>query len=240
MPERVCQRPGCGRPIPPGKRRDARWCSRSCESKAQRTARRRQSFEAANPGAAELLRAESQGFPELHESAGEPDHWADLEAGPAEPDDGYGDYHDLGVYEDQDDGIHAGGYRAPDPWQERNEAFSEQMALTEAVRQIEDHYRELARPFIDQLRRNPGVRPPGLVRLEQECADKISALEKKHQRVQALEGAGRRAPQRVATAHERAVGQAAARAFAMDLGRGRSLRADPEPAGRDIHQVWSW
>lgn len=38
MPDRTCQRPGCGKPIPSRKRRDARWCSRSCENKARRAA----------------------------------------------------------------------------------------------------------------------------------------------------------------------------------------------------------
>ena len=44
VPERTCQRAGCGRPIPSVKRRDARWCSRSCESKARRAALRQAAF----------------------------------------------------------------------------------------------------------------------------------------------------------------------------------------------------
>jgi hypothetical protein len=43
--ERTCQRPGCDRAIPLRKRKDARWCSRSCEAKAQRAAMRRAAFE---------------------------------------------------------------------------------------------------------------------------------------------------------------------------------------------------
>ena len=149
----------------------------------------------------------------------------------------FSDYHDL---IGQDDGIHAGSHRMPDPWEARNAAFNEQAKVMAVIEQIEDHYRERAWPFIDQLRRNPGVRPPGLVRLEQECADKISTLEKTHQRAQALERAARAAPQRQVTAHERAAGQAASHAFARDLGHGRFLRADPEPAGRDVHHLANW
>jgi len=105
MPERICQRPGCGRPIPSRKRQDARWCSRSCESKARRPAKRKADFEAANPGAAELLGAEDRSLAELHERATAPAHWADLEA--RRVDDGlaeFSDRYDVGVYEDQDDG----------------------------------------------------------------------------------------------------------------------------------------
>lgn len=72
MPERTCQRAGCGRPIPSRKRQDARWCSRSCESKARRAASRKARFEAANSDAAELLRAEAQTLAELHDKAGPP------------------------------------------------------------------------------------------------------------------------------------------------------------------------
>jgi len=77
MPERTCQRPGCGRAIPSRKRQDARWCSRSCESKARRAARRKADFEAANPDTAELLRAEDQSLADLYGNAGPPRDWRD-------------------------------------------------------------------------------------------------------------------------------------------------------------------
>ena len=69
MPERLCQRPGCGNAIPSHKRRDARWCSRRCESKARRAAARKARFEVANPGSAELLGAENQSLAELYDHA---------------------------------------------------------------------------------------------------------------------------------------------------------------------------
>jgi hypothetical protein len=80
MPERVCQRPGCGNPIRSSRRRDARWCSRSCEGKARRSAARRADFEAEHPGSAELLAVEDRSLAELHERARPPRPWADLEA----------------------------------------------------------------------------------------------------------------------------------------------------------------
>jgi hypothetical protein len=76
MPERTCQRPGCGRAIPSRKRRDARWCSRSCESKARRSAMRKAAFVAANPDAAELLGAEDQSLVDLYERVRDDEHEA--------------------------------------------------------------------------------------------------------------------------------------------------------------------
>ena len=40
MSEGACQRPGCDNLIPSRKRRDARWCSRRCEGRATRAAKR--------------------------------------------------------------------------------------------------------------------------------------------------------------------------------------------------------
>jgi hypothetical protein len=119
-------------------------------------------------------------------------------------------------------------------------AWSDSYRVHTAVGKIEEHYRELARPLLAQQARNPGVRLRELVALEQECADKIDAILRAHERAQALERAARRQPQQVASAHERAIEAAAARSFARDLGKGRHLRAEPEPAGRDVRSAWSW
>lgn len=228
-PVRRCEH--CGEPLLT-QRRGAKWCSREHKELA-REARKRASDRVAR------LR-KNHPFADAARF-GEPDHWADMEAGRIDPElQEFSDFNNVSVYEDQDDGIHAVDHRAPDPWEERNAAFNEQTRLTAAIERIEAEYSERARPYIDQLRHNPGVRPTGPVRLEQECADKIAALEKPHQLAQALEWSAQSAPQRQVTAHERAVEQAAARAFGMDLGRGRFLRADPEPAGRDVHQKWIW
>lgn len=45
MPDRICQRPGCGRAIPSNKRKDARWCSRKCEGRARRAAEKKAAYE---------------------------------------------------------------------------------------------------------------------------------------------------------------------------------------------------
>jgi hypothetical protein len=119
-------------------------------------------------------------------------------------------------------------------------AWSDSYRVHSAVEKIEEHYRELARPLLAQQARNPGVRLPALVKLELECEEKVNEILRAHERAQALERAARRQPQQVATAHVRQLEQAAATAFARDLGRGRYLRAEPEPAGRDVRSTWIW
>jgi hypothetical protein len=211
----------CGEPLI-SQRRRAKYCSREHKELA-REARKRASgrltrLHGNHPFADASLA-------ELHEHASAPQHWA--EAGPVDGDlPEFSDYHDVGVYEDQDD--------------EDGQSWNVAYRVQQAVQQIEGEYRELARPLLAQQKRNPGVRLPALVQIEAECEQKINALLRKHQRAQALERAARLAPQRVATAHERELEQAAARAFAQDLGRGRFLRADPEPAGRDVYSAWLW
>jgi len=221
MPERTCQRPGCGRPIPSRKRQDARWCSRACESKARRAAGRKAGFIAANPGAGELLHAEAQTLVSLHGNARAPRPWADIEAGRADPDED-----DATVRErdhqgyDEDAGIHAGGQLAPDPRRRRNEAFAGQLALMDAIERVHTDFDRRARPFIEQQRRNPGVVRPELAALLRERDSKIGEMTRAQQLAQALERAARDQPQRAATAHERHLEEAASRAFAMDLGTG--------------------
>lgn len=120
MSERYCQRPGCGRPIPSLKRRDARWCSRSCEGKARRAARRKADFEAAHGVVAELLPVEDRSLAELHQNATPPQHRADIEAGHA--DDDLAEFSDE-YDEDQDDdevpewsGLDSVHYAPRDTW----------------------------------------------------------------------------------------------------------------------------
>jgi hypothetical protein len=227
VPDRPCQRPGCGRHIPAYKRRHARWCSRSCENKARRTAARLDVALEDYGGPGELLPEEHHSLAELHERAAPPQHWADIKAGHVDDDLlEFSDYHDVGVHEDQDD--------------ENGQSWNDAYRVEQAVQQIEGKYRELARPLLAQQKRNPGVRLPALVQLEAECEQTINAILRRHQRAQAFERAARLAPQRVATAHERQVEQAAARAFALDLGRGRFLGADPEPAGRATADIAIW
>lgn len=138
MPERTCQRPGCGRAIPSRKRKDARWCSRSCESKARRAAARKVRFEAANPGAAELLGAEDRSLIDLYERARD-------------------DEHDVGL-----DDEHRAPYR-PQKWVEDDGRFAAMLADDEGT--VRSHQTPRSAP-LDAWRRwraagrqNPGVEP---------------------------------------------------------------------------------
>jgi hypothetical protein len=86
MPDRICQRAGCGNLIRSSRRQDTRWCSRSCEGKARRAARRKARFEDEHGPADELLPVEDQSLAELHERASAPQHWADIDAGHVDDD----------------------------------------------------------------------------------------------------------------------------------------------------------
>jgi hypothetical protein len=235
MPERTCQRAGCGRQIPPRKRKDARWCSRSCESKARRAAARMARFEAAN-GSAELLGVESQSLGELYDRSGRPDHWDD-------PETEFSDAFDL-LHEAQDDsqdetGIVAGN-TAPDPWEQRNAAFRERMQLTEVAEEIRTRYEHLLEPFRQSSKRNPGVRPVAMARLEQERDEEIRELHIRQQRAEALEHAVRMAPQRAAQAAERRLEQAALNAFGRDLMGGSRRYQAPQWSGRPTDDIAVW
>jgi len=84
MPERYCERPGCGRPIPSRKRQDTRWCSRSCESKAHRLATKRAEFAAAHPEEMSSYQAHVRGGSESREDLSpapeERAEWAERDA----------------------------------------------------------------------------------------------------------------------------------------------------------------
>jgi hypothetical protein len=179
---------------------------------------------------------------ELHERASAPQHWA--EAGRADEDLlEYSDYHDLAhldedhPYQDDEPDIHAGGQRAPDPWQQRQEAEAK---LRAAIDSINADFDRRAQKYLMQQKLNPGPMRPELAALLRERDSKVRDLTRAHQHAQALEWAARDQPWRIATAHERQVEQAAARAFALDLGKGRFLGADPEPAGRATADIAIW
>jgi hypothetical protein len=93
MSERICQRPGCGNLIRSSRRRDTRWCSRSCEGKARRAANQKAEFEDKYGAVAELLPVEDQSLAELHERARPPRHPASLDAGRVD--------HDLREFSDE-------------------------------------------------------------------------------------------------------------------------------------------
>jgi hypothetical protein len=248
MPERTCQRAGCGRVIPSRKRKDARWCSRSCESKARRQAARRAAFEASNPGTGKLLREEGQSLGELHDRTRRPDHWDAIEAGQVDDDliefsDTY-DVHDDGQDDDhqdddhQDDGLYVGpGHRDTyDP----DAAHRERMELAVAVDAINADFEFQAAPYLAQQKRNPGPMLPQLAQLMRERDSAVSKLTRDHQRAEAYALAELDGPRNRVSAHDRAVEQAAARAFAADLGRNRHLRDDHADIGRDVRDAWVW
>jgi hypothetical protein len=174
---------------------------------------------------------------EIYDRAGRPDHWDD-------PETEFSDEFDLlheapDNHQDDETGIVAGD-TAPDPWQQRAEAFHQRMALTEASDQIMAKYEAQLRPYREAVKRNPGVKPVAMGRLEQARDEEIRELTREHHLAEAYRMAEQDRPGRMATAHERAIEKAAARSFAMDLGRGRHLRDDPADAGRDVHDAWVW
>jgi hypothetical protein len=181
---------------------------------------------------------------DLYQRAGQPHHWVDIEAGRVNGDLlEFSDYCDVGVYEQdrQDDeaGIYSGD-SAPDPWRQAGEAFRDQMEFTAAIGAINADFERRARPYRETMKRNPGPLLPELAALMRERDARIAEVTRAHQRAEALEWAARRQPANVATAHQRQLEQAAARAFATDLGRGRFLRDDPADAGRATMDIAVW
>lgn len=213
----------------------ARFCSSTCRDRTKksnyRKRKRRGLLAARHPEAAQLLEStRSESLTELYERAGDPPDWTDLDD----------DHHlddDHQDHLDDDPGIYSGGQLAPDPWQQSHEAEANLLA---AIDVIKADFDRRAQKYLLQQKRNPGPMRPELAALLRERDSKISELTRAHQLAQALEWAARDRPWRVASAHERQVEQAAARSFAMDLRRGRFLRAEPESAGRDVHQTWIW
>jgi hypothetical protein len=141
---------------------------------------------------------------------------------------------------DQDDeaGIHA--YDAPDPGREADERYRRTRAFYAAVAAIDAEFEARARPYAAQQKRNPGPLRPELATLARERDRKVQELTRAHQHAEALEWAARRQPLSLVSAHERADEQAAARAFAADLGRGRYLPSGPGQAGRPTEDIAVW
>ena len=219
MPDRVCQRPGCGRAISSRRRKDTRWCSRSCESKAARAARRNAEFEAAHPGAAELLRAEDLSLDQLHARARPPARRA--------VDPVYSDELDLDDDHPDDDGQGAGRAYLNDAGRAYKEADD-----------IRARYEARIRPLLSTQARNGGVKLPAIARLEAERDARINAVMKAHWKAEALDRAAREQPKYIASAHERAVESAALTAFANDLRRGQRGVSPAPTAGRPTEDVF--
>ncbi len=127
-----------------------------------------------------------------------------------------------------------------DPWRQRNDAWAARQELAAGIDRIRAEYEPLLRPYRQTMRRNPGVVLPELASLLRERDARIAELTREHHLAEAYRMAKRDRPGRIASAHERQAGQAAARSFAADLGRGRFLRGDPADAGRDVRSAWKW
>jgi hypothetical protein len=211
---RACEH--CGGPIP-GRRKDARFCSTSHRVMASRTRRRdRETHQSL------VTRGlTDQSLAELHAQARPPRHWRDQDAD--DDKDEFSDEYDVGRL---DEGTH--------------DVFSEALRVQQAVEDVKAQYDARIQPLLAQQARNGGVRLLALVRLELERDAQVRELLHAHQKVQALEWAERDRPARVATAHERQLEAAASTAFARDLGRGRFLRDDSEPAGRPGADAFIW
>ena len=227
-----CQHDGRRKPA------QARFCSTTCASRAKkanyRKRKRRGLFAARHPEEAELLEStDSTSLAELHERAGRPAHWDD-------PETEFSDEFDLPhEHQDDDQGIYSGD-SAPDPWQTRNEAFAAQQALTDAVEQVRARYERLLAPYRETMRRNIGVKPVAMARLEQQRDAEIRDLERNQQRAEALDHAARMAPHRAAQAAERQQEQAALNAFSRDLMGGSRRYQPPEWNGRATGDIAVW
>ena len=140
---------------------------------------------------------------------------------------------------DDEHGIYAGdpghacGYDPDSAWHER-------MAYSEAVEAIQARYDRLLEPFRAALRRNPGVRPVAMGRLEQQRDAEIQKLVRTHERARALDNAVRQAPQRAVQAAERQQEQAALNAFGRDLMGGSRRYQAPVWTGRPTDDIASW
>jgi hypothetical protein len=139
---------------------------------------------------------------------------------------------EAGIYADTNPGRHD----VYDP----DKACHERMQVTQAIDRIWAEYESLLHPYQAALRRNPGVKPAAMARLEQKRDARIAELSREHHLAEAYRMAERDRPGRIASAYERQLERAAARSFAMDLGRGRHLRDDPADAGRATDDIARW
>jgi hypothetical protein len=153
----------------------------------------------------------------------------------------HADVYDAGQDGDgQDDeaGIHAfpgqGDVYDPDV------AWSERMQLTTAVDAVQARYEPLLSPYRETMRRNPGVKPAAMARLEHERDSRIRALHRQADRAEALARAARHAPVRAVQAAERQQSEAALTAFGREL-RGGSRRYEaPAWSGRHTDDLAAW
>ena len=121
-----------------------------------------------------------------------------------------------------------------------DQRWNDEYTLQAQIEQISDAYRRRAEPYLQQLRRNPGVRPAQLVKLEIEWRQRIDGILASHERAKAYERAARNEPGRIARAHERQDGIQSMAAFSRDLGRGARYQAPAEPSSRATTDVFNF
>lgn len=118
-------------------------------------------------------------------------------------------------------------------------AWSDLWRLQEAEQAIRARYEALAAPYLVQIKRNPGVRPKGLVELERQRDDEVAEMIRAHDRASQLGRARINEAKRINEAHERQRERDALRALANDL-PGRAHRYEVPNAGRATGDVWNW
>lgn len=112
--------------------------------------------------------------------------------------------------------------------------------MHEAEQAIRARYAPRLQPYLVQLKRNPGVRPAGLVALERERDDEIAEMMRGHDQAADIDRARRSEPRRLNEAHERQEERAALQAFGNDLPGGSRRYQVQEYHGRPTHALWRW
>jgi hypothetical protein len=119
-------------------------------------------------------------------------------------------------------------------------AWSDIWRLQEAMERVQRRYERRMQSYLVQLKRNPGVRPVGLVTLERQRDDEIARMVRAHDRASQLGRARLSEPRRINEAHERQRERDALRALAQDLPGGSRRYEAPQHAGRATSDIWSW
>jgi uncharacterized Zn finger protein (UPF0148 family) len=216
-PTRCCGH--CGTPLF-SKRRGARYCDRRCKELA-REARKR---------ASQRLTVLRRKHPLANASLNdlyEQSRWA---PGHVDDDESKLENYEFDDHVDDGPGI---------PWKTDDATFNDRMALAAAIEAITAKYDLLLRPYRDQVRRNTGVKPVAMARLEAARDGAIRDLIRKHDRALDLEHAARDEPRMIARAAGRQLEQAALAALARDL-PGRSRRYEVAQPGRDTRDIAAW
>jgi hypothetical protein len=147
------------------------------------------------------------------------------------------------VNEDQDDGSghhdDEGGHvhkadHGPGAW-------SDIWRLHEAEQAIRARYERPIQPYLATLKRNPGVRPAGLVALERERDHEIAEMNRAHDHAAQVSRAHRNKAKRINEAHDRQREGDALRPLGNDLPGGpRRYEAPQQYTGRATQDLWHW